>query len=222
VLVHEGLIKVLVSGDGKETELEAATFEAMRREKFKQVTGLDIQESVTVEQAEAVMTNEMAASFIEDEADFVAEQTVTAVTEPQEACVTVEETASQAKEPSVAVEAPAATAVVENAVPQENAVPAVTVSRQLPKRQKSKPQKAQKEIVNIDAISRAFAAGDTVSLETMIGKGLVSKKTTSVKILARGKLDKPLTVIADVYSIQAVKMILLTGGRVIKRNHPNE
>ena len=64
--------------------------------------------------------------------------------------------------------------------------------------------------------------GVTQALETMIEKGLVSKKTTSVKILARGKLDKPLTVIADVYSIQAVKMILLTGGRVIKHSNSNE
>lgn len=73
-------------------------------------------------------------------------------------------------------------------------------------------------IVNIDALSRAFADGETVTLEEIKKrvKGF-DKKITYVKVLARGVLDKKLTVKADAFSIQAVKMILLTGGKVIKK-----
>ena len=41
------------------------------------------------------------------------------------------------------------------------------------------------------------------------------KKTTFYKVCARGTLDKKLTIDADDLSIEAKKMILLTGGKVI-------
>ena len=73
-------------------------------------------------------------------------------------------------------------------------------------------------IVNIDALSRAFADGETVTLEEVKKrvKGF-DKKVTYLKVLARGSLDKKLTVKADAFSIQAVKMIILTGGKVIRK-----
>ncbi len=39
-----------------------------------------------------------------------------------------------------------------------------------------------------------------------------------MKVLAKGSLNKPLIVEADDFSLEAVKMIALTGGRVIHRN----
>ena len=72
----------------------------------------------------------------------------------------------------------------------------------------------RKCIVNIDTLSRHFAAGDTADLAAMKAKGLVPARETAVKVLARGVLNKPLTVVADDFSADAVKMILLTGGKV--------
>lgn len=70
--------------------------------------------------------------------------------------------------------------------------------------------------VNVDTLSDSFAAGDTVDLNALKGKGIVPKSEKAIKILARGTLDKPLTVIADDYSADAVKMIVLTGGTALK------
>lgn len=39
---------------------------------------------------------------------------------------------------------------------------------------------------------------------------------SAVKVLARGSLDKALTVEAADFSLPAVKMIVITGGKVVK------
>ena len=75
---------------------------------------------------------------------------------------------------------------------------------------------AKKGIINIDTLSKNFEAEDTVTLDALIEKGLVPKKVGSLKVLARGVLDKPLTVEAQDFSLDAVKMIVLTGGKAVK------
>ncbi len=74
----------------------------------------------------------------------------------------------------------------------------------------------KKEIINIDTLSQNYNSGDTVTLDSLIEKGLVPAKTGSVKVLARGSLDKKLIVDLDEFSLQAVKMIVLLGGHVQK------
>ena len=74
----------------------------------------------------------------------------------------------------------------------------------------------KREIINVDTLSNNFIDGDLVNLEALIAKKLVPAKTEYVKVLARGVLDKKLNVDLHDYSIQAVKMILLTGGTVKK------
>ena len=73
----------------------------------------------------------------------------------------------------------------------------------------------KKATVNIDLVGRHFSAGEIVSLNTLKAKGLISSKAGYVKILGRGRLDKPLTVMAQNFSASAVKMIVLTGGSAI-------
>ena len=75
----------------------------------------------------------------------------------------------------------------------------------------------RKGFVNVDVLSRNFEAGEFVTLDEMKKrvKGF-DKRMTFVKVLARGILDKPLTVEGDDFSIDAAKMILLTGGKVIR------
>ena len=71
-------------------------------------------------------------------------------------------------------------------------------------------------IVNIDTLSDSFESGEEITLEDMKARirGF-DKRMTYVKVLARGTLSKSLTVHADEFSIQAAKMILLTGGKII-------
>jgi hypothetical protein len=70
------------------------------------------------------------------------------------------------------------------------------------------------EVVYIDKISANFKAGDVVNLKSLKRKGLVSEDAGGIKVLARGTLTKPLAVEACDYSLEAIKMILLTGGTV--------
>ena len=73
----------------------------------------------------------------------------------------------------------------------------------------------QQGIVNIGVINENFDANDVITLAELKAKGLVPKKVGRVKILAGGSLNKPLTIKAESYSIEAIKMIALTGGTVV-------
>lgn len=73
----------------------------------------------------------------------------------------------------------------------------------------------KKYAVNIDVISKKFEPYDTVSLSSLKKHGLVPQSTKAIKILGRGTLDKPLTIVANDFSATAIKMILLTGGEAI-------
>lgn len=73
---------------------------------------------------------------------------------------------------------------------------------------------AQRAEINIDTLSQNFAAGEEVTLEKLKQKKLVPQKIKYIKVLARGVLDKPLTVAANDFSLNAIKMIVLTGGSV--------
>ncbi len=76
----------------------------------------------------------------------------------------------------------------------------------------SSPTTGRKAVVNIDTISANFNDGDTVDLDALKEKKLVASKETAVKILARGRLNKQLNVVANDFSADAVKMICLMGG----------
>lgn len=77
---------------------------------------------------------------------------------------------------------------------------------------------SKKDIINLDTLSKSFAADELVNLETLKEKKLIAPKVDYIKVLARGVLDKPLIVEAQDYSIDAIKMIVITGGEVRKVN----
>ena len=73
-------------------------------------------------------------------------------------------------------------------------------------------------IVNIDTLGEYFLDGEHVSIEEMRERiPFFDKKATAVKVLARGVLNKTLEVEADDFSLAAVKMILLLGGKAYVR-----
>ena len=73
----------------------------------------------------------------------------------------------------------------------------------------------KKTFINVDTLSENFARGECVSIKTLREKGLVPMSACYIKVLARGVIDKPLTVRAQSFSANAVKMITLTGGSAI-------
>ena len=70
-------------------------------------------------------------------------------------------------------------------------------------------------IINIGMIDMMFEAGAVVTLEALKQKDLAQRKAGRLKVLAGGTLNKPLTIKAENYSVQAIKMIELTGGTVV-------
>ena len=74
----------------------------------------------------------------------------------------------------------------------------------------------KKAIVNVDTLSAEYEAGEVVDLASLKAKGLIHKRSKAVKVLARGTIDKALTVKAAEFSETALKMIVLTGGKAVK------
>lgn len=74
----------------------------------------------------------------------------------------------------------------------------------------------KRSYINLDTISANFCEGEKVDLVSLKEKGLLAAKTAAFKVLARGSLDKSLVIEANDFSLPAVKMIALTGGKVIK------
>lgn len=72
----------------------------------------------------------------------------------------------------------------------------------------------KKDIINVDTISQNFNDGDTVTIDALKEKKLVPANSKQVKLLARGTLDKKLFIELQDYSIEAVKMVIATGGTV--------
>ncbi len=71
-------------------------------------------------------------------------------------------------------------------------------------------------MINVDTISAYLNDGETVTIEELKKRvPSFDKKATYYKVCARGTLHKKLTVDADDVSVEAKKMILLTGGKVI-------
>jgi ribosomal protein L15 len=71
-------------------------------------------------------------------------------------------------------------------------------------------------IINVDTLSESFAVGDIIDVNRLKDKGLIDGHVAYIKVLARGRIDKPLTVYANDFSPSAVKMIALTGGKAVK------
>jgi large subunit ribosomal protein L15 len=75
------------------------------------------------------------------------------------------------------------------------------------------PPKAGYAVVNLSALER-FEDGATVTIETLLDAGLVSKPKDGVKILGDGALTKKLTVRATQFSKSAQEKITALGGTV--------
>ncbi len=66
--------------------------------------------------------------------------------------------------------------------------------------------------IDLDKIAQSFEAGETVNMQTLKDKGLVPIDAEYVKIVAKGKLTKPLRVEANEFSTAAKKILEMSGG----------
>ena len=75
---------------------------------------------------------------------------------------------------------------------------------------------SRRAIINVDTISAAYEQGSIVDINSLKAKGLIDANVCYIKVLGRGTIDKPLKIFANSFSLNAVKMIALTGGEANK------
>ena len=85
------------------------------------------------------------------------------------------------------------------------------LARRLPKRGFTNIHRKEFAIVNLDALNR-FDEGTEVTPELLIESGAVSNERAGIKILAKGKIEKKLTVKAHKFSSTAKEAIEAAGG----------
>lgn len=83
--------------------------------------------------------------------------------------------------------------------------------RRLPKRGFTNFARKEFAIVNLDTLNR-FAEGTEVTPELLIETGVVSNEKAGIKILAKGNVEKKLTVKAHKFSSAAKEAIEAAGG----------
>jgi len=83
--------------------------------------------------------------------------------------------------------------------------------RRLPKRGFTNINRKEFAIVNLDALNR-FEDGTEVTPELLIETGVVSNEKAGIKILAKGNVEKKLTVRAHKFSAAAKEAIEAAGG----------
>ena len=84
--------------------------------------------------------------------------------------------------------------------------------RRIPKRGFHNIFRVEFQVVNLRDLDRLFSDGDTVSVETLIEKGLVRGGKRPVKVLGDGELTKKLTVQVQKFSASAKTGIEKAGG----------
>jgi large subunit ribosomal protein L15 len=78
----------------------------------------------------------------------------------------------------------------------------------------NQPFKKDFTVLNLELIENRYSDGETVSLETLVKKGLVKNREMNVKILGEGEFSRKLTFAIAKISASAVKKIEAAGGKI--------
>src|SRR6188474_1940112 len=84
--------------------------------------------------------------------------------------------------------------------------------RRVPKRGFHNPFRVEYEVVNLDTLATRFDTGTVITPALLHEHGLVSGGKRLVKVLARGEVDKALTIHAHKFSGKAAEKIAAAGG----------
>ena len=201
-LLDVGLIRMIANGRGGENDVyEKASIGAMIRDK------------VSLGEARTLISDETAKRILEESTDPSAAEEPAAAEEEEQTLPDPAEPAMQltGRQPAAALPLPAEKEAP--SAPAEGKAPV----RAKPSAEKEEGRGGMRGHINIDTLAAHFEPYAHVTLEAMKAKKLVPARVTRVKVLARGVLDKPLFVEAQDFSLDAVKMILLVGGRVKRK-----
>jgi len=82
------------------------------------------------------------------------------------------------------------------------------------------PFRTYSQPINLRDLERVFEAGDDVTVEALVEKGLLKNTKIDVKILGTGELSKKLSVTAHSFSASAREKIEAAGGSVTALKEP--
>jgi len=85
--------------------------------------------------------------------------------------------------------------------------------RRVPKRGFTNPFRKEYAIVNLQQLG-AFPEGSEVTPELLKSKGMIKDMKHGLKVLGKGEIDHPLTVLAHKFSQSARQKIEQAGGKV--------
>lgn len=84
--------------------------------------------------------------------------------------------------------------------------------RRLPKKGFNSPDHVEFNVVNVASLEKAFAAGESVDVDSLRAKKLIGKKALPLKVLGCGEISKALKVKAVKFSASAKAKIEAAGG----------
>lgn len=87
------------------------------------------------------------------------------------------------------------------------------LQRRLPKRGFTNIFKKSYALINLGSL-KTFAAGSVIDAQALAAAGLIRKETLPVKLLAKGTIDRPLTIKVQAVSEKAAEMVKAAGGAV--------
>lgn len=215
---------ITVTGMKKSEESEYGAFVKSVEEPVEEVADEvaeepveEVIEEVTEEPAEEA-AEEVTEELAEGIAEEVTEEPVEEVAE--EVAATEEEIPEEEPEPVEELPVRDFETVEEISVNEVEEAMTDTQAHELVEEviaRKHKHHSKKRAVINVDALAHNYRAGERVTVENLHEKGLIPKEAGIVKVLAKGVLNKPLIVEADDFSVEAVKMIVLTGGRAIRK-----
>lgn len=92
--------------------------------------------------------------------------------------------------------------------------------QRIPKIRGFKSNKPKMTVVNLERLETKFKDGDIIDIRKLIKMGLVDNAKNGIKVLARGSINKKLTVVADAFSQAAKQAIEKAGGKAeLKSNN---
>ncbi len=87
------------------------------------------------------------------------------------------------------------------------------LQRRIPKRGFNNIFATELAIVNIATLDKYYEDGDTVTVDSLLEKGILKKTLDGVKVLGRGDTSKKLTVQVNAFSESAKTKIEAAGGK---------
>ncbi|MBO4342027.1 MAG: 50S ribosomal protein L15 [Clostridia bacterium] len=87
------------------------------------------------------------------------------------------------------------------------------LQRRVPKRGFNNIFRTEYAVVNVATLDNKYEDGETVTVENLLEKGILSKTMDGVKVLGRGEISKKLTVQVNAFSESAKAKIEAAGGK---------